>query len=217
MHLTFSGIPPVLRETLEKETAESLCPLADQQEVEVLHTADFLLFKCPTGFFFTPHTGTSDVETYRDYLKNPHTRRYMPVAYEVDDVSVSDKLMAEFANKYSASTCEKIMRTSYVEDGKQLLLFLLPHEIVKAIFHKTGGQLLTTYSGSLGALRKIPTLAPSIPEGGEDDLRIRRVFATPYKAGEYDAAMAIHQQVVSDVIASPNGGISLGPLAVWSP
>jgi hypothetical protein len=217
MHLTFPGIAPVLRETLEKETAESICPLADQEDVEVIHTADVLLFKCSAGFFFTPHTGISDVETYRDYLKNPQTRRYMPVAYEVEDLRIADKLMAEFVNKYSATACEKILKTTYKEGGKHLLLLQLPHEIVKAIFHKTGGQLLTTYSGSLGALRKIPTLAPSVPEGGEDDLRIRRVFATPYKTGEYDAAMAVHQQVVREVMAAPNSGISLGPLAVWSP
>ncbi len=218
MRLLFPGIPASLLETLTKETTESICPLADQEEVEVIRTPEALLFKCSTAFFFTTHSGISDVETYRAFLSNQHTRRYMPIAYEIDeDPTLPERVLAEFANKHPNAACQKIQHMVHREGGKKLLLLMIPHEIVFSLFHQKGGQLLTTFSGPVGNLRKIPTLVPSVPEGGEDDFRVRRVFATPYKEGEYHAALAIHHNVLSEVIQRPNSGISIGPMAIWSP
>jgi len=216
MRLIFPGIPTTLVSTLESETETSLSPLADQEEVEVIRTPEALLFKCSAGFFFTGHSGETDVETYRTYVNNPHTRKYMPIAYEVDeDPTIPERVKAEFSNKHSQTACEKIQMTTHREGGKKLLLLQIPHEIVQGIFYKTGGQLLTTVSGPAENLRSISLLAPIVPEGAEGHLR--RVFVTPYTEGEYETARSIHYQAVAEVVNRGGAGISIGPLAVWAP
>jgi hypothetical protein len=223
MQLIFPGIPPALKAELLKEMATS-GPFRDEEdEVEVFPQESCLIFKHKQGYSFCkrPHGHENDVETFRAYLKDRVHRRYMPITYEIgEDPSLPEKVIGQFREKFSGATVDKIQWMVHREHsgGEKLFLILqIPEELVFALFHENGGQIVSTFKGKAGALRKIQMLAPLIPETTAEDEVVRRVFGTQYGAGGYQKALAFHWQTVQELAAKPNMGISFGPVGIWVP
>ena len=216
----FPGIPPALKADLLKEMATS-GPFRDEEdEVEVFPQESGLVFKHRQGFSFCkrPLGHENDVETFRIYLKDRVYRRYMPITYEIgEDPSLPEKVIGQFREKFSGTTVDKIQWMTHKAEGKLFLILQIPEELVFALFHENGGQLVSTFKGKAGALRKIQMFAPLIPETAADDEDVRRVFGTQYGAGGYQKALAFHWQTVQELAVKPNTGISFGPVAVWVP
>jgi len=224
MNLKFPGIPPALKQQLMAEAAAD-GPFKNAEEVEVIPHTDGLVFKQSGsegggGFAFCkrPHGDENDVEVFRAYIQNPAYRRYMPVTYEIgEDPTLPEKVVGQFREKFSAKAVAKIDWLTHRDEGKLLLILTLPEELVFAMFHPNGGQIVSTFKGKAGALRKIQMLAPLIPETTAEDEVVRRVFGTQYGAGGYQKALAFHWQTVQELAAKPNMGISFGPVGIWVP
>jgi hypothetical protein len=219
MQLIFPGIPPALKAELLKEMyAEG--PFKDDDEVDLLPQESGLVFKHTQGFSFCkrPRGDENDVETFRAYLKNRVYSRYMPVTYEIgEDPTLPEKVIGQFREKFSPAAVDKIQWMTHKGEGKLFLILQIPEELVFAMFHPNGGQIVSTFRGKAGALRKIQMLAPLIPETAAEDEIVRRVFGTQYGAGGYQKALAFHWQTVQELAAKPNMGISFGPVGIWVP
>ena len=217
--LRFPGIPPALLQDLA-DLLNGPSPFSDRRSVEVLSHPEGLVFCLDdgeSGYSFCRNTGAeNDVALFRQFLQDPIQSLYMPVAYEVPSSDVVPVILANYAG-IVGSAATKIDWITHKVAGKTLLLLKLPREAVASLYAKQGGTLTTRVRGTAGALRQIATLRPIVPEDALDTDEVHRAFAIQYGRDAYDQAMAAHASVLREVVAKPNLGISLGPLAVWTP
>jgi hypothetical protein len=220
--LRFPGIPPTLLQGLADLLNSIPNPFSDRSSVEVLSHPSGLVFSLDdgkAGYSFCKNTwgAENDVEVFRNFLQDPIQSLYMPVAYEVAEVSAIDTILANYVGIVGTVVATKIDWISYKPAGKTLLILKLPREAVATLYAKQGGTLTTRVKGTAASLRQIATLRPIVPEEAADDEVIYRAFAIQYGRDAYEQAMAAHASVLREVVAKPNLGISLGPLAVWTP
>lgn len=219
--LRFPGIPPTLLHTLSS-LLETPNPFSDYESVEVLSHSAGLVFSLDDGkrgYSFCRNIWgvENDVEIFQCFLQDPIQTLYMPVVYEVANVSAIETLLANYVGIVGADVASKIDWISYKPADKTLLILRLPREAVAALYAKQGGTLTTRVRGSAGSLRQIATLRPIVPEDAGDHEVVHRAFAIQYGRDAYEQAQAAHVSVLREVIAKPDLGISLGPLAVWTP
>lgn len=223
--LVFSGLPPTLVATLQEEVnAAKTRPFLNATHVEVLRCPEGLVFRMDEGkggYSFC--RGENDIETFRHFLHDPIQSLYMPIAYEAK--TPSDDVVQGILGRYAkfGNAVHKIDWLWYARAGKDaLLLMRIPKEIVQGMMARYGGVLATQVRGPVAALRRLPVLAKIVPEEAEDGEVMHRAFVTPYTSAnadgaEYDQCMAIHQAALREVIAAGPCGLTLGPVAVWTP
>jgi hypothetical protein len=225
--LVFCGLPPALLADLEAElNGTKGHAFLGRQHVQVLRFPEGLVFRLDEGkggYSFCRHNGTSDTETFRNFLHDPIQTLYMPITYEVKERS--DKIVLEMLERYQtygASHAAKIDWVWWERNGKQLIIMRVPKEIVAAMIQRQGGTLSTQVRGPVAALRGLPVLGRIVPEDAKDGEVMHRAFITPYTASAectdaYDQCMAVHQAAVREVVGVPGSGITIGPVAVWTP
>ncbi len=225
--LLFAGLPPALVAELQDATnAAKTRPFLNAKHVEVLRSPEGLVFRMDQGeggFSFCRHAGENDVETFRHFLHYPIQSLYMPIVYDVKDRSseVVQGILERYA-KYGAHHAAKIDWIWYDYEGKNLLVMRIPKEIVQGMMHRFGGVLATQVRGPVAALRQLPVISKIVPEDAADGEIMHRAFVTPYSSAkgdgaEYEQCLAIHQAAVREVIGAGPMGVSIGPVAVWTP
>lgn len=218
--LQFSGVPPALLQDLTNLLNSVPNSLSEQRSVEVQSHPEGLVFcldNGESGYSFCRNTGAeNDVALFRQFLQDPIQSLYMPVAYEIASPSVVPSILANYAG-IVGSVANKIDWIIHKVAGKTLLLLRIPREAVATMYAPQGGTLTTRVRGTAGALRQIATLKPIVPEEAGADDEVHRAFAIEYGRDAYVQAMAAHGSVLREVIAKPNLGICIGPLAVWTP
>lgn len=226
--LVFLGLPPALVASLQEEVnAAKTRPFLNATHVEVLRCPEGLVFRMDEGkggySFCRYHAYQNDVETFRHFLHDPIQSLYMPIAYEVG--KPSDTVVQGILERYAAfgNAVSKIDWIWFRRAGKDaLLLMRIPKEIVQGMMARYGGVLSTQVRGPVAALRRLPVLAKIVPEEAVDGEVMHRAFVTPYSStktdgAEYEQCMAIHQAALREVIAAGPCGITLGPVATWTP
>jgi hypothetical protein len=219
--LLFAGLPPALVAELQEATnAAKTRPFLNAKHVEVLRSPEGLVFRMDQGeggFSFCRHAGENDVETFRHFLHDPIQSLYMPIAYEVKapNAAVVQGILERYAQ---FGKVDKIDWIWFSRPGKDtLLLMRIPKEIVQGMMSHHGGVLSTQVRGPVVALRRLPVLAKIVPEDAMDGEIMHRAFVTPYTTGEHEQSMAVHQAALREVIAAGPCGITIGPVAVWTP
>jgi hypothetical protein len=147
-------------------------------------------------------------------------RAYHCTAFEVDhdDPSVVQKLLDRFQEQHGAKLAQQIEHCVVPFESKQLMLVKLPPTVLRHMLAPSGGVLKTRFSGSLDALRRLPTLVRFgvLTDAFETDGRVTSMVATQYSEAHYDTVQKIHWDLVREVLAVPHSGITLGtPLAQW--
>lgn len=175
------------------------------------------------GFTFYRHVGAADAATkaFKAFLTDPVVTRYMPATYELREADADGSVLAgiigNYRRLYGDRLAAKIDALYFVLGGKKFYTVLIPKEIIQAMLADKQGELITHVSGSAAALRSVPILAGLVGDDVEGASTVRRGFVTTYTAGGQQASRAIHWKVVRQVLAVPNSGISVGPVAVWTP
>ncbi len=226
--LVFSGLAPALCNQLQEELAAAkVPPFGKATHVEVISHPEGIVFRLDegkAGYSFCRNVGfTNDVEVFRHFLQDPVQSLYMPITYEVKekDEGVVRGIIDRYA-KYGASHAAKIDWIWYERKSKNLLVMRIPKEIVCGLMHRYGGVLSTQVRGPVAAIRQLPVLGKIVPEEAKDGESMYRAFVTPYTSAdgsgsEYEQCLAVHQAAVREVVAAEPCGISIGPVAVWSP
>jgi hypothetical protein len=231
--LVFSGVVPALVESLVLELrSDPQSPLQGLEHIEVFRHPEGLVLKLNKGergftFCRRPLGFENDVETFRAFLHNPVAAQYIPMTYEImaegdtSVQSVAEDILASYEKAHGHTLAKKIdwlvWSTGGAATTNTFLIVLLPREIVERLMRDQGGRLTTMFGGRVGALRKIKTLAPVLPEDAEDDEVVRRGLVTEYGKGGHLACFSIHQSVVREICRHPGQGITIGPIGVWSP
>ncbi len=228
--LTFEGLPATLVRELE-ETMHTLKVhpfLATVREkVEVLRHPVGLVFRLDGGkggysFCRNVWCAENDIQMFRHFLHDPAQLHYMPIAYEVkeQDDSVAVGIVERYQN-YGVKHAAKIDWVWFVRNSTAapLLIMRIPKEIIRGLLWSSGGTLTTSVRGPVREIRKLPVLSRIVPEEAGDDEVMHRAFITTYGdgQGQYDECMAVHQAAVREVIAAGGCGVSIGPIAVWTP
>lgn len=227
IQLVFSGLPPALLAELEADLNRTKGhPFQGRQQVEVLRCPAGLVFRLDEGkggYSFCKGDKDKDIDTFRNFLHDPIHTLYMPITYEVKERREEIVLeMVERYKTYGAKAAAKIDWMWWERNGKQLVILRVPKEIVAAMICRQGGTLATQVRGPVAALRGLPVLGRIVPEEAQEGEVLHRAFVTPYTASDacpaaYDQCMAIHQAALREVVGLPGCGITLGPIAVWTP
>jgi hypothetical protein len=131
-----------------------------------------------------------------------------------DDPTVVDKLLTRFQESYGVKLARQIDHYIYFYDSKKLMLVKFSPSVLRFTMAPSGGTLKTTYKGSIESLKQIPTLCKFVNEVAVQE-DTPAVFATQYSEGSLPIVARIHYDIVREVIAKPNLGICIGPVAVW--
>jgi hypothetical protein len=227
MPIQFPGISATLCTQLESAMRDSKSPLSTTESAVVHRMTDGIVVRHDTGHVFAKYSWyprcENDVELFRTMLGDETLWRYMPVVYETssNDPTIPDRIVETFRERFGPAkfgdACDKIQWMTFDERGKNLVIVLLPHEIVRSMLSADGGRLMTVFRGSAAELRKIPLLVSQVPESTADSEVVRRVFATQYGPGKYHEAQKIHWDLVRSTICDGVTGISVGPVAAWMP
>lgn len=218
MVFEFSGVPESEWAPLEAALKESSVPLSTKETLRVHPREGWILFEYEDGLsFYRATESETPVETFQSYLKNPVVARYMPATYEITgDDSVPEKVLNQFQNHYGRAADRIDWKTTEWKD-RQILMVLIPQEIVTAMMRQEGGTLVSHVRGPASSLRQIPTMKPLIPDTVPDSEVVRRLFATQYAKNQYWEAMRFHSELLNEVVLSTATGISLGPVGTWYP
>lgn len=218
MIFEFSGVPESEWPALQKALQESQVPLSAKETLRVHPREGWILFEYEDGLsFYRASASETPLETFRAYLNNPVVSRYMPATYEITgDATVPQKVLQQFQDHYGRAA-ERIdwMTTDWKD--RQILMVLIPQEIVTAMMRQEGGTLVSHVRGPAGSLRQIPTMKPLIPDTVPDKEVVRRLFATQYAKQQYWEALRFHSELLNEVVSSIATGISLGPVGAWYP
>lgn len=222
--LVFDGLSPILLATLLEEVNIAKSPVfAGFSHVEVLRHSAGLVFRLEqgkAGYSFCRTVGENDIETFRHFLQDPIQTLYMPIAYEVK--SRDDSIVQTILEKYQTYGASHAAKIDWIwhesHTGKHLIILRIPKEIVREMMHREGGILSTSVRGSVAAIRQLPVLSKIVPEEAKDSEVMHRAFATPYTGrDQYDQCVAIHDAILREVIGAGAVGVSIGPLAAWTP
>ncbi len=219
MIFEFSGIPESEWPALQNALKASNVPLSTKETLRIHPRDGWILFEYEDGLsFYRAAPSETPLETFQSYLNNPVVSRYMPATYEITgDDSVPQKVLGQFQDHYGFKAAQRIDWMTTEWKNHQILMVLIPQEIVTAMMRQEGGALVSHIRGPAGALRRIPTMKPLIPDTVPDDEIVRRLFATQYAKHQYWDAWRFHSELFKEVVSSPGSGISFGPIASWYP
>ena len=185
-------------------------------DTTVFEEAGCAIFKSATGIYFRRIQSDIASEILADIREG---REYLCSAFEVDknDPTVIQKLRDRFQENHGQKMARMIDDCVISHGGKQLMLVKFPSCVVRHMLMSSGGLLKTGFSGKKENLAQIPTLVRfgQIPESGENDDQIKSMIVTQYKENQYHAARSVHSDILREVLARPNLGITLSPFAVW--
>jgi hypothetical protein len=177
-----------------------------------------LVFLSHRGLFFERRLGDEDVETtiHRMFEAKTQSGIVTPFVVDQDDPTVTDKLLTRFQESYGTKLTRQIDHYIYYYDNKKLMLVKFSPSVLRFTMAPSGGTLKTTYKGPIESLKQIPTLCKFVTgDNGELEEGKPAVFATQYSEGSLPIVSRIHYDIVREVIARPNQGICIGPVAVW--
>lgn len=200
-----------LSHPLRKECADGNVEVANQCGVMYFHSA--------AGFYFE-HMQTEDLETeIARHIKTP--RNYHCSAFEVDadDPTVVRKLLDRFQEQHGAKYARTIDHAVIHFKGKQLMLVKFPGPVLRQILSPGGGLMKTGYSGPIDSIKQIPTIMKlgGLKDTFATDGFVRNMVVTEYASGQLPLINRIHWDIVREVIARPNLGITLNPVGAWDP
>jgi hypothetical protein len=226
-HLQFPGIPPALLADLALELNNTQNPLSGSESVEVFRHTDGLVFWLNEGSFSFCRNrgGQSDVECFRDFLRDSAQTRYMTVTYELmsDDPSIVQQVIGNYKERYTLKHAEKIdsilvTKAQIPHLQHSVLLVRIPKELVYETMSHVGGQFVTVVKGVAGTMRAIPALTNLVEEDVPAGDTIRRMLVTEYKRGDREVSRALHWSIVKNIMEDHKGcGITIGPVATWMP
>jgi len=188
-------------------------PTAPTEEIVVTTEGDAVVFESPSGFYFRRLEGSLE-ETIRKELGGK--REYLCNAFEITDKEAIPKLVERIQERHGMKYFRMMEYLTIDHKGRLLFLLKMPSCVVRDLMAPMGGTLKTGFSGPVVNLRQIPTLVElaQIPE--EDaSASASSIFVTEYAMDQYAFAARLHYNVVREVIARPNMGIAICPLAIW--
>ena len=176
-----------------------------------------LVFLSRRGLFFERHPADEPVETtiHRMFEAKTQAGIVTPFVVDKDDPTVTDKLLTRFQESYGAKLARQIDYYIYFYDSQKLMLVKFSPSVLRFTMAPSGGTLKTTYKGSIESLKQIPTLHKFVTGDNAPEDGASAVFATQYSEGSLPIVARIHYDIVREVIARPNLGICIGPVAVW--
>jgi hypothetical protein len=176
-----------------------------------------MVFMSNRGFFFERRVANEDVETtiHRMFETKTQSGIVTPFIVDQDDPSVVTKLLTRFQESYGLKLASQIDHYIHFYDNKKLMLVKFSPSVLRFTMAPSGGFLKTTYKGPIESLKQIPTLHKFVGGGDKDSVSAPAVFATQYSEGSLPIVANIHYDIVREVIAKPNLGICIGPVAVW--
>lgn len=189
-------------------------PLFDDVMTSQVHIdmedENVLVFLSQRGLFFERHPCEA-VETtiQRMFDSKKHSGLVTPFIVDADP-TVTFKLLTRFQESYG-KLAKQIDHHMYFYDNKKLMLVKFPPSVLRFTMAPSGGILKTSYKGSIESLKQIPTLHKFVST--ESD--VTSVFATQYSEGNLPIVQRIHYDIMREVLAKPNLGICIGPIAVW--
>jgi hypothetical protein len=138
--------------------------------------------------------------------------------YELkDDKEQPEALKARFQECFGIKKARKIDTYLGHLNDRIFLLAKFPPDVMKLLFEAKGGLLKTGFKGPRESLLQIPTLTKYLDFKETDDpAPIESIFATDYKEGNYEYTLAVHYDILKDVVNKPNLGITLCPIAAWT-
>lgn len=178
--------------------------------------SNVMVFMSRRGLFFERRREDETVETtvHRMFESKEQAGIVTPFVVDADDPTVVDKLLVRFQESYGTKLANQIDYHIYIHDGKKLMLVKFSPSVLRFTMAPSGGTLKTTYKGSFESLKEIPTLHKFVTSADVEEGK-PAVFATQYGEGSLPIVQRIHYDIVRDVIARPNLGICIGPVAVW--
>ena len=207
LHQRIAGLP--LSNPLRKECADGNVTVDTQYGIMYFHSA--------AGFYFE-HMQTEDLET--EIMRHIKTlRNYHCSAFEVDtaDPTVVKKLLDRFQEQHGVKYARTIDHCVITFRGKQLMLVKFPPPVLQQILSPSGGLMKTGYSGPLESIKQISTIMKlgGMKDTFATDGFVRNMVVTEYAAGQLPLINRIHWDIVREVIARPNLGITLSPVCAW--
>ena len=188
-------------------------------DVIVERIDNIILFRSKSnGFYFERCAPDADLETAIEHaITTPREYHCSAFIVDADDPTVVDKLLVRFQEQYGAKLAAKIDHVVLPFEGKLIMHTKFPSCVLRHMMASSGGVMKTGFSGSVAALRNIPTLARmcSFSETETDNDTVKSVVATEYPAQYYIPVQGLHWDIVREVLARPHAGICLGPVAQW--
>lgn len=173
------------------------------------------IFHSSAGFYFRRIRHDLESEIMADIREN---RDYLCSAFEVDrdDPSVVQKLRERFQESHGHKMARMIDDHVMMHSEKQIMLVKFPSCVLRHMLTTSGGVLKTGFSGLRSNLAQIPTLVRfgQIPDD-EEHAFVKSMIVTQYKDHQYLAAQRVHYDILREVIARPNIGITLNPVSLW--
>lgn len=177
-----------------------------------------LVFMSRRGLYFERRVDGEPIETTirRMFESTAQAGIVTPFVVDADDPTVTAKLLTRFDESYGQKLARTIDHHIYFYDTKKLMLVKFSPSVLRFTMAPSGGTLKTTYKGPVESLKQIPTLHKfvSSSESTVDETKAA-VFATQYGEGSLPIVQRIHYDVLREVIARPNLGICIGPIATW--
>ena len=175
-----------------------------------------MVFMSRRGLFFERRLEGEAVETtiHRMFESKIQAGIVTPFVVDQDDPAVADKLLSRFQESYGSKLANQIDHYIYFYDSKKLMLVKFSPSVLRFTMAPSGGTLKTTYKGSVESLKQIPTLHKFVSGTDVEDGKTA-VFATQYGEGSLPIVARIHYDIVREVVARPNLGICIGPVALW--
>lgn len=182
-----------------------------------------LVFISRRGLFFERRHVDEGVEAtiHRMFEAKEQSGIVTPFVVDADDPSVVTKLITRFQESYGEKLARQIDYHIYFYDNKKLMLVKFSPSVLRFTMAPSGGTLKTMYKGPIESLKQIHTLEKfvSSSDNPEKTAAIEEnkpaMFATQYSEGSFHIVQRIHYDILREVIARPNLGICLGPIAVW--
>ena len=175
-----------------------------------------MAFVSRRGLFFERRREGEAVETtiHRMFESKEQSGIVTPFVVDADDPTVIDKLLVRFQESYGTKLARQIDYHIYMYDGKKLMLVKFSPSVLRFTMAPSGGTLKTTYKGCVESLKQIPTLHKFVTSAYVEENK-PALFATQYGEGSLPIVQRIHYDIVREVIARPNLGLCIGPVAVW--
>lgn len=179
-----------------------------------------LVFLSRRGLYFERRIEDEPIETTirRMFESTAQAGIVTPFVVDADDPSVTAKLLTRFEESYGQKLARTIDHYIYFYDKKKLMLVKFSPSVLRFTMAPSGGTLKTTYKGPVDSLKQIPTLTKFVSSSDSAtvlDEGKAAVFATQYGEGSLPIVQRIHYDVLREVIARPNLGLCIGPIAVW--
>jgi hypothetical protein len=189
---------------LRKESMDGWVSVSSQSGAAVFHSA--------AGFTFR-RIRESLYATILDEING--VREYVCSALQLENPVMVQAMLNRFVERHGLKMASQIDHVLIEHDGKTLMLVNLPSCVVRDMMAPMGGRMTTGFSGSVRALRNIPTLLKYGDIQGDDEDVFRGVIATEYKKDSYTYVQGFHYALLQEVISRPGLGITLTPVGRW--